>query len=109
MEIMNDSQQQNDEKQKKEHTLGTRQDTPWTECQSITYTHNHLHTTNNLEMPISLQYMSLNGGRKLEYPDETPESGGELTSSTHTWLRNQIPNPGGVKPLCPLKCEKYTI
>ncbi|KAK3538279.1 hypothetical protein QTP70_034606 [Hemibagrus guttatus] len=54
-------------------------------------------------MPISLQYMSLNGGRKLEYPDETPESGGELTSSTHTWLRNQIPNPGGVKPLCPLK------
>ncbi|XP_053502224.1 fibrinogen like 1B isoform X3 [Ictalurus furcatus] len=30
------------------------------------------HTTDNLEMPISLQRMSLEWERKLEYPEETP-------------------------------------
>ncbi|KAK3549828.1 hypothetical protein QTP86_015306, partial [Hemibagrus guttatus] len=46
-------------------------------------THTHTHTTDNLEMPINLQYMSLDWGRKLEHPEEAPEAQGEHASSTH--------------------------
>ncbi|KAK3570934.1 hypothetical protein QTP86_030714 [Hemibagrus guttatus] len=41
-------------------------------------------STDNLEMPINLQCMSLDGGRKPEYPEETPEAWGEHANSTHT-------------------------
>ncbi|KAK3548987.1 hypothetical protein QTP70_024814, partial [Hemibagrus guttatus] len=53
-----------------------------------TYTHSHSltqsHTTDNLEMPINLQCISLDWGRKPEYPEETPEARGEHANSTHT-------------------------
>ncbi|KAK3548716.1 hypothetical protein QTP70_017267, partial [Hemibagrus guttatus] len=53
-----------------------------------THTHSHSltqsHTTDNLEMPINLPCMSLNWGRKPEYPEETPEARGEHANSTHT-------------------------
>ncbi|KAK3535867.1 hypothetical protein QTP70_021162, partial [Hemibagrus guttatus] len=65
----------------------SRQDTPWTECQSIaghTHTFIHSRTMDNLEMPINLQCMSLDRGRKPEYPEETPEAQGEHANSTHT-------------------------
>ncbi|KAK3565929.1 hypothetical protein QTP86_021446, partial [Hemibagrus guttatus] len=35
-------------------------------------------------MPINLQCMSLDWGRKPEYPEETPEAQGEHANSTHT-------------------------
>ncbi|KAK3564624.1 hypothetical protein QTP86_024004, partial [Hemibagrus guttatus] len=38
----------------------------------------------NLEMPINLPCMSLDWGRKLEYPEETAEALGEHANSTHT-------------------------
>ncbi|KAK3515770.1 hypothetical protein QTP70_031486, partial [Hemibagrus guttatus] len=46
------------------------------------------HTTDNLEMPINLQCMSLDRGRKpprhAENPEETPEARGEhANSKTH--------------------------
>ncbi|KAK3562078.1 hypothetical protein QTP86_027167, partial [Hemibagrus guttatus] len=48
------------------------------------HTHSHSltqsHTTDNLEMPINLQCMSLDRGRKPEYP----EARGEHANSTHT-------------------------
>ncbi|MCI4381838.1 hypothetical protein PGIGA_G00256620 [Pangasianodon gigas] len=46
-------------------------------------------------MPISLQRMSLDWGRKLGYPEETPEAWGKHADSTHTQGkgRNQTPNP----------------
>ncbi|KAK3556826.1 hypothetical protein QTP70_022263, partial [Hemibagrus guttatus] len=50
-----------------------------------THTLIHSHTTDNLEMPINLQCMSLDRGRKPEYPEETPEARGEHANSTHTW------------------------
>ncbi|KAK3506896.1 hypothetical protein QTP70_031033, partial [Hemibagrus guttatus] len=43
-----------------------------------THTHSHSltqsHTTDNLEMPINIPCMSLDWGRKPEYPEETPEA-----------------------------------
>ncbi|KAK3548611.1 hypothetical protein QTP70_015532, partial [Hemibagrus guttatus] len=48
----------------------SKQDTPWTECQPIA---GHTHTPDNLEMPINLPCMSLDCGRKPEYPEENPE------------------------------------
>ncbi|KAK3533818.1 hypothetical protein QTP70_031074, partial [Hemibagrus guttatus] len=62
------------------HHWASRQDTPWTECQPIT---GHTHY-DNLEMPINLPCMSLDWGRKPEYPEETPEARGEHANSTHT-------------------------
>ncbi|KAK3507610.1 hypothetical protein QTP70_030801, partial [Hemibagrus guttatus] len=38
----------------------------------------------NLEMPINLPCMSLDWGRKPEYPEETPKGRGEHANSTHT-------------------------
>ncbi|MCJ8735904.1 hypothetical protein PDJAM_G00252720 [Pangasius djambal] len=38
-------------------------------------------------MPISLQRMSLDRGRKPEYPEETPESRGEHVRKAHTGQR----------------------
>ncbi|KAK3573585.1 hypothetical protein QTP86_028799 [Hemibagrus guttatus] len=70
------------------HHWASRQDTPWTECQPIaghTHTHSLIHShTHNLEMPINLPCMSLDWGRKPEYPEETPEARGEHANSTHT-------------------------
>ncbi|KAK3523477.1 hypothetical protein QTP86_033702, partial [Hemibagrus guttatus] len=44
----------------------------------------HTHTTDNLEMPINLPCMSLEQGRKPEYPEENPpEARGEHANSTH--------------------------
>ncbi|KAK3515771.1 hypothetical protein QTP70_031485, partial [Hemibagrus guttatus] len=54
----------------------SRQDRPWTECQPIT---GHTHTTDNLEMPINPPHMSLDWGRKPEYPEETPKAQGKKT------------------------------
>ncbi|KAK3566066.1 hypothetical protein QTP86_025235 [Hemibagrus guttatus] len=48
------------------------------------HTHTQSHTTDNLEMPINLPCMSLDWGRKPEYPEETPEARGEYANSTHT-------------------------
>ncbi|KAK3534223.1 hypothetical protein QTP86_007022 [Hemibagrus guttatus] len=48
------------------------------------HTHSHSHTTDKLEMPINLQCMSLDWGRKPEYPEETPKARGEHANSTHT-------------------------
>ncbi|KAK3564924.1 hypothetical protein QTP86_031045, partial [Hemibagrus guttatus] len=53
------------------------------------YTLSHSHTTDNLEMPINLQCMSLDRGRKPEYPEETPEAWGEHANSTHTRRRRE--------------------
>lgn len=55
---------------------GTRQDTHWTWCQSITghkHAHTHSYTMSNLETPLILIYMSLdlNYGKKAEYLEET--------------------------------------
>ncbi|KAK3509029.1 hypothetical protein QTP70_018535, partial [Hemibagrus guttatus] len=67
------------------HHWASRQDTPWTEFQPIAgHTHIQSHTTDNLEMPINLQCMSLDRGRKPEYSEETPEARGEHANSTHT-------------------------
>ncbi|KAK3528241.1 hypothetical protein QTP86_027954 [Hemibagrus guttatus] len=53
-----------------------------------THTHSHSltqsHTTYNLEMPISLQCMFLDQGRKPEHLEETPAAQGEHANSTHT-------------------------
>ncbi|KAK3552950.1 hypothetical protein QTP86_029642 [Hemibagrus guttatus] len=65
------------------------------------HTHSHSltqsHTTDNLEMPINLQCMSLDWRRKPEYPEETPEARGEHANSTHTWRRQESnPQPWSV-------------
>ncbi|KAK3551842.1 hypothetical protein QTP70_029410, partial [Hemibagrus guttatus] len=59
-------------------------------------THSHSHTTDNLEIPINLQCMSLDQGRKPEYLEETPKARGEHANSTHTHGKggNRTPNPG---------------
>ncbi|KAK3548662.1 hypothetical protein QTP70_016412, partial [Hemibagrus guttatus] len=44
----------------------------------------HSRNTDNLEMPINLPCMSLDWGKKLEYPEETPEARREHANSTHT-------------------------
>ncbi|MEQ2295347.1 hypothetical protein AMECASPLE_013156 [Ameca splendens] len=58
--------------------MGERQGTPWTGRQSIAgqHTNNHAHTLihtpkGNLEKPINLTGMSLDCGRKPEYPVRT--------------------------------------
>ncbi|KAK3533740.1 hypothetical protein QTP70_025052, partial [Hemibagrus guttatus] len=57
-----------------------------------------LQTTDNLEMPINLPRMSLDWGRKPEYPEETPEAQGEHANTTPTYGRGgtRTPNPGGL-------------
>ncbi|KAK3519088.1 hypothetical protein QTP70_016348, partial [Hemibagrus guttatus] len=47
-----------------------------------THTLIHSHTTDNLEIPINLQCMSLDQGRKPGYPEETPRARGE-NADTH--------------------------
>ncbi|KAK3572463.1 hypothetical protein QTP86_033199, partial [Hemibagrus guttatus] len=72
------------------------------------HTHSHSHTTDNLEMPVNLQCMSLDRGRKPEYPEKTPEApGGNPRGTgrtcklhTHGSGRNQTPNPGDVRQMC---------
>ncbi|MCI4389346.1 hypothetical protein PGIGA_G00096950 [Pangasianodon gigas] len=66
-----------------------------------TQSHTHSRTMDNLEMPVSLQHMSLYWGRKPEYPEETPEARGEHANSTHTG-RRQSSNPQ------PWRCETTT-
>ncbi|KAK3562440.1 hypothetical protein QTP86_034083 [Hemibagrus guttatus] len=52
------------------------------------HTHSHSltksHTMDNLEMPINLQCMSLDRGRKPEYPEETRGTGRTCKLHTHT-------------------------
>ncbi|KAK3568757.1 hypothetical protein QTP86_016275 [Hemibagrus guttatus] len=48
------------------------------------HTLSHSHTTDNLEMPINLQCMSLDWEKKPEYLGETPEAQREHANSTHT-------------------------
>ncbi|KAK3564611.1 hypothetical protein QTP86_023758, partial [Hemibagrus guttatus] len=48
-----------------------------------THTYSLIHS-HNLEMPINLQCMSLDWGRKPEHPEETPKARGEHANSTHT-------------------------
>ncbi|KAK3523181.1 hypothetical protein QTP86_021717 [Hemibagrus guttatus] len=57
-----------------------------THCRAHTHSHalTQSHTTDNLEMPINLQCMSLDWGRKPEYPEETPKARGEHANSTRT-------------------------
>ncbi|KAK3536040.1 hypothetical protein QTP70_025505, partial [Hemibagrus guttatus] len=57
-------------------------------------THSHSHTMDNLEMPINLQCMSLDRGRKPEYPEKTHEAWGEHANATHGGGENRTPNPG---------------
>ncbi|KAK3570988.1 hypothetical protein QTP86_033196 [Hemibagrus guttatus] len=69
------------------------------------HTHSHSltqsHTTDNLEMTINLPRMSLDWGRKPEYPEETPEAWREHANSTHTAEAGiEPPNPGGVRQTC---------
>ncbi|KAK3526441.1 hypothetical protein QTP70_025474 [Hemibagrus guttatus] len=59
---------------------------------TLSSTHAITHTTDNLEMTINLQCMSLDRGRKPEYPEETPKAWGEHANSTHTW-RRRASNP----------------
>ncbi|KAK3542198.1 hypothetical protein QTP86_018490, partial [Hemibagrus guttatus] len=70
------------------------------------HTHSHSltqsHTTDKLEMPINLPCMSLDWGRKPEYPEETPEARGEHTNSTHRWRRRES-NPQ------PWRCEANVL
>ncbi|XP_053488618.1 enolase 4 isoform X5 [Ictalurus furcatus] len=50
--------------------------------------------SHNLEMPISLQCMSLDWGRKPEYPEVTPVTWGEHANSVHIgrrWDSNPLP------------------
>ncbi|MEQ2169749.1 hypothetical protein GOODEAATRI_028486 [Goodea atripinnis] len=59
-----------------EQSMSKRQGTPWTGHQSIAgqRTNNHAHThtpKGNLERPINLTGMSLDCGRKPEYPVRT--------------------------------------
>ncbi|XP_053489801.1 EEF1A lysine methyltransferase 2 isoform X1 [Ictalurus furcatus] len=46
----------------------------------------------NLEMPISLEHISLDWGRKPEYPEEPPEAQGEHANSARTGRRQEL-NP----------------
>ncbi|KAK3539041.1 hypothetical protein QTP86_023628, partial [Hemibagrus guttatus] len=63
------------------------------------------------KIPINLQCMSLDWGRKPEYPEETPEAQGEHANSTHTRQRRESnPQPWRcetnvltTKPPCPPK------
>lgn len=41
-------------------------------------THTRLHTTKNLEMPVSLQHMPLDWKWNSESPEETPKAWGKL-------------------------------
>ncbi|KAK3563132.1 hypothetical protein QTP86_016364 [Hemibagrus guttatus] len=76
---------------------GHKQGTRWTGCQSIT---RHNHTQDNLEMPFSLQGMSLNWRRKPEYLEETPKAWEEYANSTHmVGIGIEPPNPGSVRQM----------
>ncbi|KAF4073907.1 hypothetical protein AMELA_G00248550 [Ameiurus melas] len=78
---------------------GKRRGTPWTGCQSITG-HNHIHTHPFIHygqftnLPINLPCMSLDWGRKPEYPEET--------CKLHTRPRWES-NPG------PWRCEAHVL
>ncbi|MEQ2164327.1 hypothetical protein GOODEAATRI_005561 [Goodea atripinnis] len=60
-----------------QQSMGERRGSPWTGCQSIagqhkTTMHTLIHTPKgNLELPINLTGMSLDCGRKPEYPVRT--------------------------------------
>ncbi|KAK3543048.1 hypothetical protein QTP70_010341 [Hemibagrus guttatus] len=58
-------------------------------------------TPDNLEMPINLECMSLDWGRKPEYPGKTPEARGEHANSTHT-------AEAGIEPPT-LECTRHQV
>ncbi|KAK3557332.1 hypothetical protein QTP70_026587 [Hemibagrus guttatus] len=62
--------------------------------------HTRSRTTDNLEMPINLQCMSLDRGEETGVPGENPRGMGR-TCKLHTWRRRESnPNPGGVRQMC---------
>ncbi|MED6293265.1 hypothetical protein CHARACLAT_008902 [Characodon lateralis] len=75
--------------------MGERQGSPWTGRQSIAgqHTNNHTHSftpKGNLERPINLTGMSLDRGRKLEYPVKTHA----CTGRTRKLSMQRDPRPG---------------
>jgi len=79
-----------------QRSSGERRGTPWTGCQSITGPHRDkqphtltLTLKDNLESPINLTCMFLDGGRKPEYPERTLAYTGR-TCKLHT----ERPQPG---------------
>lgn len=54
----------------------------------------HTDTVNSIEMPVMLQHMCLDCGRKSNYEEETPGAQGEHGNSTH---RHQTHNPRGAR------------
>ncbi|KAK3518470.1 hypothetical protein QTP70_000905 [Hemibagrus guttatus] len=62
-----------------------------------THRRGHTLTMDNLEVPINLQCMSLDRGRKLEYPEETTEAQGEHANSTHTETGIEPPTLEGLE------------
>ncbi|KAK3542220.1 hypothetical protein QTP86_018473 [Hemibagrus guttatus] len=71
----------------------------------------HIHTlihSHSLETLINLQCMSLDRGRKPEYPEETPRHGENMqTPHTHGRGGNRTPNPGGVRLTTKPPCSPY--
>ncbi|KAF4077238.1 hypothetical protein AMELA_G00205710 [Ameiurus melas] len=67
--------------------------------QSHAHSHTHLYATDTLDMSIILPCMSLDWGRKPEYPEETPAARGGHANSAHTGPRWEL-NPGGARQMC---------
>ncbi|KAF4087434.1 hypothetical protein AMELA_G00095540 [Ameiurus melas] len=65
---------------------------------TITYTHPFIHYGQFTNLPINLPCMSLDYGRKPEYPEETPAARGKHANSAHTHgpSGNRTQDPGGV-------------
>ncbi|KAF4092288.1 hypothetical protein AMELA_G00019240 [Ameiurus melas] len=78
-----------------QRTRGTRWGTRWTHHRAQSHTHSH--TTDNLDMQICLQCMSLDWGRKLEYPEETLDVQGEHALCTQ--------GRGGIRTPHRWRCE----
>ncbi|MED6251332.1 hypothetical protein ATANTOWER_028610, partial [Ataeniobius toweri] len=72
--------------------MGERQGTPWTghQCNTQTTMHTLIHTPKgNLERPINLNGMSLDCGRKSEYPQRPScEVTGHGTTGAQQWDRS---------------------
>ncbi|KAK3519492.1 hypothetical protein QTP70_031815, partial [Hemibagrus guttatus] len=72
------------------HHRASRQNTPWMECQPIaghTHTQSFTHAITHYEQfrdSNQPRSMSLDCGRKPEYPEKTHQVQGEHANSTHT-------------------------
>lgn len=56
--------------------------------------------TDNLQMPNSVQCMSLEQGSEPEYPEKTPETRGEHADSKYTEQASNSQNPRGDGQTC---------